>query len=210
MVRRIGGKTQRAVVNQPSQDMELLRRFRAGEGRALAEVMHAYAGLARYVVASFFRGPFEQEEALQEIWLQAWSQRERLDPGRLDEFAAWFSVLARRRCIDLVRRARRREGREESRPEERLETGSPEALPQHRAAELRELEQAVEAFKERLKPDWRPFFELVFVQGEECAEASRALGLGRLRGKYLKRVLAGRARRSPALRAALDRLIAGG
>ena len=72
-------------------------------------------------------------------------------------------------------------------------------------AEARELEAAVAEFTAGLAPDWRAFFELHFVQGLDYAEVSAALGVGKLRCKYMKKVLAARARRSAGLWAALGR-----
>ncbi|HOX45622.1 MAG TPA: sigma-70 family RNA polymerase sigma factor [Myxococcota bacterium] len=184
-------------------EREVLARFRSGEGQAFTEVMRAYAGLVRAVSRGFFRDAFRQEEAMQEIWLLAYHQRERLDPERLDEFEGWLRVLARRRCIDLLRRERRIQARETSQDPGQL--GERAAVPAEQPGqlELAEVQAALQEFQARLRPAWRAFFELCFIQGKDCAEAARQLALGRIRCKYMKRVLAARARRSPRLRRVL-------
>jgi hypothetical protein len=65
----------------------------------------------------------------------------------------------------------------------------------------------VAAFTARLRPSWREFFELSFVQGLDHEAVRERLGLGRLRCKYMRQVLAARARRSPALLTALGRQV---
>lgn len=184
-------------------EREILARFRDGEGAAFAEVLHAYTGLVRHVARGFFRDAFRQEEAIQEVWLLAYQKREHLDLERLSEFEGWLRVLARRRCIDLVRQEARTHGREAPAEPDALEGEAPVAADQDWQLARRELQAAVGEFQARLKPAWRAFFALCFVQGRDAAEAGRELGFGRVRSKYLKRALAARARRSPRLRRAL-------
>ena len=74
----------------------------------------------------------------------------------------------------------------------------------------KEVAAAVAAFEARLKSPWLEFFRLHFVEGLDYEEISTRLGIGRLRCKYMKRVLASQARRSNALMVALGRQTSGG
>ena len=151
-----------------------------------------------------------REDAMQEIWVHAFQKREVVDPARSDEFGGWLAVLARRKCIDLLRKQGRSPGPGAGDPAKALERvqSSP---TQEQAVQTAELLAAVEAFKAGLRPAWSEFFELHFVQGLGYAEVSERLGISRTRCKYMKRVLAGRARRNLGLVGALDRhLRAGG
>ena len=186
-----------------------LERFRAGDAHAFAEVVKAYGPLVRGAVARYWRGAFEREEAMQEIWVHVFRGREALDLGRLDTFSGWLAVLVRNRCLDLLRRPVPPESigtAEEAAALDWLE-GNPE---QEATVERAELRQAVAAFTERLKPMWRDFFELHFVQGLDYTAVGGRLGIGKIRCKYMRKVLAARARRSRALLAALGRHAATG
>src|SRR6266511_821573 len=46
-----------------------LRRFKDGEATAFADVVRAFTPLMRGVTARYWKGTFEREEAMQEIWL---------------------------------------------------------------------------------------------------------------------------------------------
>ncbi len=141
---------------------------------------------------------------MQEVWLKAYQQREALDPERLEQFAAWLGTLARRRCIDLLRKQGRRpraaDGLEADKELPDIEADDPE-----RAAQVAELKTAVADFQDRLEGQWQTFFRLHFVEGLGLAEIGQRLGLRASRCKYMKREIVKRARRSPGLLAALGR-----
>jgi RNA polymerase sigma factor (sigma-70 family) len=160
--------------------------------------------MARSIVSRYWPGAFQREEAMQEIWVHAFKRRKSLDPSRLNEFGAWFTTLARNRCIDLLRREGREIGPDIENPSQALEKVKT-APEQEQAVENSELNDAVEAFLARLKPQWRMFYELNFVLGLGYAEISQRLSISRTRCKYMKRVLVGRARRDARLLAALGR-----
>jgi RNA polymerase sigma-70 factor (ECF subfamily) len=193
-----------ATSTTSSVERSILEGFRRGEAEAFAEVIRAYSPMARSVVNRYWSGAFHREEAMQEIWVHAFKKRESLDPARLDEFGAWFTALARNRCIDLLRREGREIGPDIENPSKALESVQT-APAQEQAVENTELNDAVEAFLEKLEPQWRMFYELNFVLGLGYNEISERLSISRTRCKYMKRVLVGRARRNPRLLAALDR-----
>lgn len=146
----------------------------------------------------YFRSPFEQEEAVQESFVQLFRQRERIDPLRGDDLTGFVVTLARRKMIDLFRARRPMET--ELPPEEPSEQISPED-----EAVRTELKGLLSGFEERLKPEFRPFFRRVFVDGEDEEVARAALGLGRLRAKYVKQVVLRRLRQHQPLLAFLGR-----
>ncbi|MBI5482286.1 MAG: sigma-70 family RNA polymerase sigma factor [Deltaproteobacteria bacterium] len=186
-----------------------LERFRAGDAQAFAEVVRAYGPLVRGAVARYWRSAFEREEAMQEIWVHVYRGREALDPGRLETFSGWLAVLVRHRCLDLLRRPT--EAAPASTTAEAAALAWLEAAPeQETSLEQAELRRAVEAFKVRLRPAWRDFFELHFVEGLDYGAVGERLGIGSIRCKYMRKVLAARARRNRALLAALGRTAATG
>lgn len=183
---------------------DVLLRFRAGDREAFAQVVRAYGDAVRHIAARHWSGAFGQEEAMQEVWLKAYQQREALDPERLDQFAAWLGTLARRRCIDLLRMEARRPRSAGGLEADRDVPDSVEFDPE-RAVQVAELSAAVKMFRQRLDESWQGFFELHFVEGLGLSQISERLGLRPSRCKYLKREIVKRARRSPGLLAALGR-----
>lgn len=182
----------------------VLLRFRSGDREAFAQVVRAYGDSVRHIAARYWSGPFAQEEAMQEVWLKAYQQREALDPDRLEQFAAWLGTLARRRCIDLLRKQGRRP-RPADGPEADREVPDSDADDPERTAQLAELKAAVAGFRERLDERWQTFFRLHFIEGLGFAEVGQRLNLSPSRCKYMKREIVKRARRSPGLLAALGR-----
>ena len=79
---------------------------------------------------------------------------------------------------------------------------------QEEAAERAELMREVQSFRMRLQPRWRSFFDLYFVEGLDYEEIAKRLAIGKLRCKYMRKVLALRARRSKPLMAALGQFAA--
>lgn len=198
-----------AIATTSSVARSTLEGFRRGEAEAFAEVIRAYSPMARSIVSRYWSGAFHREEAMQEIWVHAFKRRESLDPSRLDEFGAWFTALARNRCIDLLRREGREIGPDIEDPALALEKAHTDPA-QEQAVEAAELNEAVEAFLAKLDPQWRLFYELNFVLGLGYGEISERLSISRTRCKYMKRVLVGRARRDTRLLAALGRHVPAG
>ncbi len=181
-----------------------LLKFREGDPAAFAEVVRAYSVLVGAAVARYWKSAFEREEAMQEIWVHAYRNRASLDAERLESFSGWLAVLTRRKCIDLRRGAQLPVAGSEDKEAEALDWIEAPAEQQGNA-EAAQLAEAVESFRAKLKPGWREFFDLHFVQGLGYEQVSAQLRISRLRCKYMKKVLAGRARKSLPLMAALGR-----
>lgn len=182
---------------------DVLARFRRGDPDAFSAVVKSFSPLIRAIVNRFWSGPFEQEEAMQEVWTHVYDQRERFDLDRVDRFRGWLAVVARNRCIHLLRKAGR-EAVEIS--DDELDQIQDLDADTARPAMNAQLREAVEAFTSGLDKPWRTFFELHFVQGLDYAEISQRLSITKIRCKYMKKVLIGRARKNRALREALGQV----
>lgn len=123
--------------------IETLEGFRGGGGAAFVEIVRAYTPMLRSIVSRYWRGAFQREEAMQEIWSLAYRQRESLDPSRFGEFAAWLATLSRNRCIDLLRKQGREIGPGFEDPARDLES-LPANGAQERSVEAADLQAAVE------------------------------------------------------------------
>lgn len=165
--------------------------------------MKAYGGKLRNIVARYFSGSFDQDEALQEIWVHIYARKETLSPERYAEFDGWLGTLARRKCIDLLRARGRRLPTADSDDVSGFST--PNQASAYDAVAQEAIMKAVTVFKESLHGDWREFFQLHFVEGLAYAAAAERLGCNKLRCKYMKKVIAGRARKNNILLDALGR-----
>ena len=168
------------------RDAEFLRSLRSGHPSAFAEVVKEFTPGLRRMAMGYFRSPFEQEDAVQEAFAHLYKQRLEIDPLRGAAFVGFVLTLARRKMIDLFRARRPADALP---PEEPGEMRGPE-----QEATDRELKGLLAHFEERLKPQFRSFFRRVFVDGDDEALAREALGIGRLRAKYLKKVVLARLR----------------
>lgn len=182
---------------------DTLARFRAGEREAFALVVGELGPMVRGIVCRFWKRPWEQEDAMQEIWIHAFRNRGAIDPSRPDDLPGWVAVLSHRRCIDLLR------ARNPAAPVPDDPTGALEAIElaatQQRTVEDAALAAAVERFRDGLAPAWRLFFDAWFVKGLGFPEAAAALGISRIRCKYMRKVIAAKARRDPTILAAIGR-----
>jgi RNA polymerase sigma-70 factor (ECF subfamily) len=76
-----------------------------GREAAMADLVRMYGrGLTLYV-ARFLGNPSQAEDVAQEVFVRAWMQARRYDPGR-GSVAAWLYRIATNLCIDRQRRAR--------------------------------------------------------------------------------------------------------
>lgn len=168
-------------------------RFPKGGRDAFVEVYGAHAALVRRWVRRFFKSPFEQEEAVQEVWLTAHRMQAHYEPSR-GALLPWLRTLCANRCRELLRAASRRppEGVPLDDVADALWLDAP--LPDvavHAAALRTELQR----FSAALPAEEARVLQLVFVEQRSHAEVAQALGCDERRSKYLKqKVLAAAAK----------------
>ncbi len=132
----------------------------------------------------YFQSPFEQEDAVQEAFTHLYAHLDSVDPLRVESLPGWVVTSARNRILDLARQ--RRPGVQVEVTEELGGEEDGNGLEIVVSGELREV---MENFEAKLKPAYRPYFHAVFLDGQDWEDARVALGLSRLRTKYLKSVL---------------------
>lgn len=185
---------------------DVLRRFGDGDRDAFMAIYAALGGAVRDWAARFFRGAFEQEEAVQEIWLQAHRMRGAFDPGR-GPLRPWLRALAFNRCKEILRARGRRPDQDPASavpagPEDLEAVGS---LPDRAASEAR-VRAAVARFAGGLRADEARVLELAVVNEQSNDDVARALGVTVRRAKYLKKKVLAKALADPDLRAALGEI----
>ena len=94
--------------------------FRCGDDEAL-RVLYEQHGTLIYSYCRRVVGSNLAADVTQEVFISAWRSRENYDAGR-GTFAAWLMTIAKRRCVDALRRSGRR-------PEFATDTTDPGAEP---------------------------------------------------------------------------------
>lgn len=189
-----------------SDDTALLVQFTRGERAAFLDVYTAYARSVRRWVARFFKSPFEQEEAAQEVWLMVHRMQSSFDVNR-GALAPWLRAVASNRCRELLRAKGRRP--DASVPLEDvddalwLDAPSPEA--RYFSATVK---QAVDGFRQGLPEAEAKVLTHGLTEGMTNDEVARELGVTVRQSKYLKKKLVARLSASETLRALAKELLA--
>jgi RNA polymerase sigma factor (sigma-70 family) len=178
-------------------DPGLAARFVAGDEEAFQEIFARWRRDVWRVVQHFFRGPFDQEEAFQEVWLDVYRKRSRFDVNRWGEMGGWLRAVARHRCLDLLDAAGVRPP---------AAGGDDAALlagpdPEPRVGVSEDIRAALQRFVAALDEEARRVFQLCFVEERQHEDVARILGISERRSKYLKKKLLLRLEGDPELRA---------
>jgi RNA polymerase sigma-70 factor (ECF subfamily) len=89
-------------------DADLLTRAAHGDERAVATLFDRFAPVLHAVAFRILRDRADAEEVVVDAFAQAWRESERFDATR-GSVAAWLTVIARSRALDLLRARTRRE-----------------------------------------------------------------------------------------------------
>ena len=153
-----------------SDDRELLRRLAAGDDDAYATVFRVwYAPIVRFVDA-MLRQRDEAEEVAQEVMLELWQQRARLDPER--PVQAWLFRAARNRTLNVLRH---KKVVDSTAPGISALTPAPAASDE--GATEQEMQAALHEALSELPPRCREVFTLSRTHGMRNAEIAAALGV---------------------------------
>jgi RNA polymerase sigma-70 factor (ECF subfamily) len=164
----------------PALDRELVARAAAGDGRAMTDLYDRY-GSVLYTVAYRVVGQrADAEEVVVEAFAQAWREAARFEAGR-GSVAAWLTMIARSRALDLVRARSRRDrlaANAANAAASGLDGGS--ATPDHGAspadrAEDDERRRVVRQAMDGLSPAQRQAIELAFFEGLSQSEIAARL-----------------------------------
>ena len=89
-----------------STDDSLLERIANGDRNAVALCIQRYSGLVWSLARRFIANEADAEEAVQDVFIELWSNAKRFDAQKSGE-ATFVSLVARRRLIDRARREQR-------------------------------------------------------------------------------------------------------
>ncbi|MBK7864993.1 MAG: sigma-70 family RNA polymerase sigma factor [Archangiaceae bacterium] len=177
-------------------------RFARGGRDAFVEAYAAHAREVRHWVRRFFSSAFEQEEAVQEVWLTAHRMQSLYDPAK-GPLKPWLRALSANRCRELLRAASRRPpvGVPLDDVSDALWLDAPGPDDAVHSAALR---VEVARFAAGLPPDEARVLQLCFVEQRSHAEVAKELGIDERRSKYLKQKVLLAASRDERLRALLS------
>jgi RNA polymerase sigma-70 factor (ECF subfamily) len=157
----------------------LLRRLRARDERALAELYDALAPWVLGLAVRILRDEDDAEEVVADVFAHVWARIGQHDPGR-GPLVPWILSIARHRAVDQLRR-RQRWWRKAERwgAAQRIEDETPlEAPAPHEAAVPgwpvhREVHRALAA----LPDEQRRAVRLAYFEGLSHSEIARRLGV---------------------------------
>jgi RNA polymerase sigma-70 factor (ECF subfamily) len=161
----------------PAADRELVARAATGDERAMSDLYDRY-GTVLYAVAYRVVGQrADAEEVVVEAFTQAWRDASRFEAAR-GSVAAWLTMIARSRALDLVRARGRRDKLAASAALSGLDAGpAPSASGENPAdrAEDDERRRMVRQAIEALSPPQRQAIELAFFEGLSQSEIAARL-----------------------------------
>jgi RNA polymerase sigma-70 factor (ECF subfamily) len=174
-------------------------RFARGERAAFLEVYAAQARAVRRWVARFFKSPFEQEEAAQEVWLMVHRMQTSYDVNR-GPLAPWLRAVTSNRCRELLRAKGRRPDASVALDdaEDALWLDAP--LPDEQLMQAK-ARAVVQDFRQALPKAEDVVLQRGVGDGLTHDELAAELGVTVRQSKYLKKKLLAKVSASAALRA---------
>jgi len=158
-------------MNQPDRDRSALERMVAGDTRALEELYDRHGDLLYSLVRRILSRAEDAEDAIQEIWLQAWRGARTYDPKR-GTVCGWLVSIARSRAID---RLRSEGSRKRAVDAAGVDAPDPPESPAESAVD-QERRQHVDQAMSQLDPQHREVLELAYFAGLSQSEISERLG----------------------------------
>jgi RNA polymerase sigma-70 factor (ECF subfamily) len=156
-------------------DLAAIRRVASGDGEALAALYDRHCRAVYSLVLRILGDTHEAEEAVQDVFAQAWRQASRYDTSR-GAVVAWLLMMARSRAIDRLRSRRGLPASVGDNETALAVLADPAAGPE-RAALTAEQRSSVRHALERLPLVQRLAIELAFFEGLTHVEIADRLEL---------------------------------
>jgi len=151
-------------------ERSIVARITAGDDSALAVVYDQYSSLVFGITARML-GRSHAADVCQEVFVALWEHPERFDDRR-GSLRTFLATIARRRCLDELRRTGRRRA-----TEARADAGPPTRVPNVDEAALAMMTaERVRAALDRLPTEQRTAIELAYFDGMTFREVAVAVG----------------------------------
>mgnify|MGYP000300689550 CR=1 FL=1 len=155
-------------------EQEVLKRLHRGDPAGLEALIERYTPYVAAIAARMMPGcPQEWEELTADVFLCAWRERKKLQPGKVK---SWLARVARNRALNRLR------DRRELLPLEEDVLVLAQDSPQ-RELENREAAQLVRAALETLEPSDRELFVRHYYYGQTVEKAAEEMGMNRSTAK---------------------------
>jgi RNA polymerase sigma-70 factor, ECF subfamily len=156
---------------------ELIRRARAGDEDAFAELVVTHADRVYGALRRFGLDPGEADEVAQEVFVRAWRGLARFQER--SRFSTWLYRIAFNEAQRRLSRRPPPSAERDPDAEDRVVSvpDSPASGPEARTLD-REFEQTLERALDQLPADWRAAVVLRDIEGLSTREAATVAGLG--------------------------------
>lgn len=154
-------------------DKSILMRIAAGDSAAVALCIESYGRLIWSLARRYLNGDADAEDAVQDIFIELWSNAGRFDPEVASE-TAFVSTIARRRLIDRVRQRGRRPGMDSLDDDDDGDARLPAEAP--RLEEETDV-TLVDRVLDRLPAEQRQVLALSLYEGYSHAEIAEQLAM---------------------------------
>ena len=160
-----------------SSEHELIRRARAGDEDAFAELVVAHADSVHGALRRFGLDPGEADEVAQEVFVRAWRGLSRFEER--SRFSTWlYRIVFNEAQRLLARRPPVQRAGETDRDDPVVSLpASPESGPEAQTLD-RELEQTLDRALGQLPADWRAAVVLRDIEGLSTHDAADIAGVG--------------------------------
>jgi len=158
-------------------DEALMQRMAKQDQEALSALYDRYRRVLFTLALRILRDRAEAEEAMTDVFFQAWKSAGGFDPLR-GSVAAWLITLCRSRAIDRLRARGRRDAALAALAADPLQTASPSAAGASPAesAELGHRSAQIVAALATLPPEQKGALELAYYAGLSHSEIAEKLG----------------------------------
>lgn len=154
-------------------EFALLREIAAGDTAAFNVIYEHYSPTVCSFIKKYLRSQELSDDICQNVFIKIWEQREQL--STVTELGAWAFTIAKRQCIDLLKKA----SREETAMNMILSAYSSEVNQDENRLYTREYLQFIEDTLSRMPPRTTEVFRLCRQQCKTYDEAAAELGITR-------------------------------
>jgi RNA polymerase sigma-70 factor (ECF subfamily) len=149
-----------------------------GRKDAFRELYERYKTTVYIIARRYARSPQDAEDILQDTFIRAFRALNRFGDSGNANFGAWIHKICLHRCIDYLRKGKRRQAdRTGSLSDNHSDLSTGDTSPESSADDRRLVNQVRQAFSV-LSPRQKIIFDMKYFQNLQISEIALALGCG--------------------------------